>query len=438
MLSSPFTPPILCCIFLTAVVAHADPPVPGGLLDPKSAVQAWNAIRISTGNVERLLLEKRLDEIAVQISFSSPSLRALERFAPSPEAAAQVKNEAARALMTVVSLAQFSIQKNQSGAEESFKVLREQLKNAARHFDPKTVAADVYFCPMHPDGMSEKSGDTCPKCSVTLVPRRVPYSYIYMKPGEPTIRMTAEANGPMVAGKRAEVTVRLTRPVSGTASAPPPERTGGGVEPVGLRDLMVMHTQPIHLLIEEPGLTDYHHEHPVPTATRGEYKFSFTPAKSSPYRVWADMVPVGTGIQEMPFVDLPSEGRPQSLVDRTESLSTTVEGLTFALSIGGPLVANQTCRLGISVSDSDGKPVTRLEPLMSAFAHLVGFYDDFNTVIHLHPLGGDILNPELRGGPSLSFKAFPPKAGFVRLYCRVSVDGKILFAPFNVNVQAQR
>lgn len=428
-----------CCVSMAAVLGRADPPVPGNLLKPESAVQAWDAIRISTDNVERLLAEKRLDEIPVQISFSSPALRALDRFVTSAEACAQVKEVAVGALATVVSLARFSIQKNQSGAEESFKTLKGLLKNLAGHFDPNTVAARVYFCPMHPDFISEKVGDACPKCAMTLVSRRVPYSFIYMKPGEPTIRMTAEADGPIVAGRRTEVTVRLTRPGGGSAGSPPlpPWMCGGGVGPVGPKDLMVLHTQPVHLLLEEPGLLDYHHEHPAPTGAPGEYKFSFTPTKSSPYRIWADIVPMATGIQEMPFVDLPSGGNPASIADKTDSLTSTVGGLTFVLSSSGPLVANQTCRLGISISDGDGKPVARVEPLMNAFAHLVGFYDDFTTVIHLHPLGGDILNPELRGGPSLGFKIFPPKPGFVRLYCQVSVDGRMLFASFNANVQPQ-
>ena len=203
-----------------------------------------------------------------------------------------------------------------------------------------------------------------------------------------------------------------------------------------------MHTQPVHLLIEESGLGDYHHEHPVPTGTPGEYKFSFTPKKSTSYRVWADIVPMATGIQELPFVDLPSEGGPGgSVTDKSNSFTSTVDGFTFALTLAngsaGPLPANRTSRLVISIKDRDGKPVTRLEPVMNAFAHLVGFYDDFQTVVHLHPMGGDILNPDFRGGPALGFQFFPPKPGFIRLYCQVSIDGKMLFAPFSVNVLPQ-
>ena len=82
----------------------------------------------------------------------------------------------------------------------------------------------------------------------------------------------------------------------------------------------------------------------------------------------------------------------------------------------------------------NNQPLTRLEPVMAAFAHLVGFYDDGRTVVHLHPAGGEITNPGLRGGPTLDFKFYPPKSGFLRLYAQVQVDGQAVFASFNLNV----
>jgi hypothetical protein len=54
--------------------------------------------------------------------------------------------------------------------------------------------------------------------------------------------------------------------------------------------------------------------------------------------------------------------------------------------------------------------------------------------VHIHPEGGDILRDDLRGGPMMSFKFYPPRAGFLRLFCQVVVNGKTIFAPFNVNV----
>ncbi len=50
-------------------------------------------------------------------------------------------------------------------------------------------------------------------------------------------------------------------------------------EPVSPSDLIETHTKKIHLLMVDSSLTDYHHEHPVPTRNPGEYSFSFTPGK---------------------------------------------------------------------------------------------------------------------------------------------------------------
>ena len=302
--------------------------------------------------------------------------------------------------------------------------LRNTLDTMARHFDPKVVVADIFSCPMHPDFISENPKTPCAKCGMGLLARRIPYSFIYTKPGEPSVRMTATTSAPVEAGKKIEVKVRMEK---------------ADRSPVLHADLIEMHTQPIHLLIEEPGLSDYHHEHPVPTKTSGEYAFSFTPAKTSPYRIWADIVPSATGVQELPFVDLPSVGKAGSIANTKNRFISSAGRYQFTLSFPSgnhlPTKAGQARHMGIAVTDLDGKPVTTLEPVMNAFAHLVGFYDDYQTVVHLHPTGGDVPSPELRGGPSLGFILFAPRAGFVRLYCQVSIDGKMLFAPFNVNVE---
>jgi hypothetical protein len=83
----------------------------------------------------------------------------------------------------------------------------------------------------------------------------------------------------------------------------------------------------------------------------------------------------------------------------------------------------------LAVTDASGQPVTRLEPFMQAFAHLTGFYDDGTTVLRLHPVGGDILREDLRGGPWLAFRIYPPKTGFIRFFCQVRVDGRLVTAP---------
>lgn len=406
-------------------VLRADPVVPGNLLDPKNAAEAWNTIRLATDNVDRLIKEKRLTEIPVQIAFCSPSLRALNRFVDSAGNVLKVDGLTKKAQAWVVETARAGTDNSLPATTEAFEKLRQLLQETAACFDEKTVKADIWFCPMHPTFVAAKADAACDRCGMTsLVKRRIPYSFIYMKPGEPSVHLSATASGLVEAGKKLEVKVRLTR---------------GNGAPVLRDDLMVMHTQPIHLLIEDPSLGDYHHEHPVPTDKPGEYAFSFTPKLSSPYRIWADIVPVETGMQEMPFTDLPSNGLPGPVKDKASSFSSTAGGLTFDIKLVGgnhiPPRAGQVSTLNITLSRPDGTPVTSLEPVMNAFAHLVGFYGDFSTVVHVHPGGGDVLTTEARGGPALSFNVFPPKPGFIRFYCQVSVNGEMLFAPFNMNVQ---
>lgn len=402
---------------------RADVAVPANILNPDSAPEAWNVIRLATKNVDQLLEEKRLAEVPVQISFCSPALRALARFPESVEAVAQVEAKTARALTSVNALARAAQENNPVGAQAALASLRAVLDEIARHFDPKIVTADIFSCPLHSDFVSANAKAPCGKCGRILFPRRIPYSFIYTKPGEPTMRMTATASGPVEAGKKIDVKMRL-------------EKTDKS--PVRSSDLLLMHTEFIHLLIENPSLGDYHLVHPKATDTPGEYIFSFTPKKTAPYRIWADIVPLATGVQELPFVDLPSKGKAEPVSDTGNRFVSSAGGYQFELLLVGgnhlPAKAGQVRRLNVTVTKPDGPPVTSLEPVMNAFSHLVGFYGDYQTVVHLHPTGGDILNQELRGGPSLSFMFFPPKPGFIRLHCLVMIDGQRLFAPFNLNV----
>ena len=394
------------------------------MLHPASAAEAWNVVRLSTDNTERLLRENRLTEIPDQISLCSPALRALVRFAPLPDAQKTVAAGAIRASVTLTSLAQGAVAGDRPFTTQTLAAFRLNLRDLAASFDPGTVAADIFVCPMHPDVASADPAARCAKCGMTLLPRRIPYSFVFTAPGEPTLRLTAATADPLAAGQPARVTIRLTH---------------ADGSPVLLPELLVVHTQPIHLLVVDGALGDYHHEHPLPTGTPGEYAFTFTPATPGPYRLFADLVAAATGVQEYPRTDL-SASSPFTvrIPDKSSTETATVDGLTFHLAWGTPDAAppraNQAQSLRVTVTGADDRPFTSLEPVMAAFAHLVGFYDDGGTVVHLHPQGPEADDPALRGGPALDFKFYPPKPGFLRLYCQVQAHGKQVFAPFNVTV----
>jgi hypothetical protein len=199
-------------------------------------------------------------------------------------------------------------------------------------------------------------------------------------------------------------------------------------------DLREVHTQKIHLLIVDPSLEDYQHEHPEPYLSPGMYGFAFTPQTSHDYRVWVDITPVG-GSQQFAMLDLQgTENCTTPCIEKKMNNEVVVDGYRFALKLP-PLRVGEAAMGTVTVADKDGKPVTALEPVLGAFAHIVGFYDDNVTVAHMHPMGAEPKDANDRGGPVLTFHAEPSRAGYLKLFAQVKIDGKTIFAPFGVEVQ---
>ncbi len=410
---------LLLALFVRFSFAH--PPIADSVLHPKTPAEAWNILWLAMENTEQLLKEHRLGEIADQISLCNPALRVLA-VGSGIDASAHLAEKTVRATLTVTSIAQAAQAGDEKTTIEAFANLRKALEEISTSFDPAITKADIFFCPMHPECLSTDSRVHCPKCGMSLARRRIPYSFIYVPPGAPSLRLSTVAPVHLVAGQPSTVTLHLAQQ-DGT--------------PVAAAELLVVHTQPIHLLIIDPALNDYHHEHPAPGPNPGDYTFTFTPATGASYRVFADVVPAASGMQEYPRIDLPGENQVTAsfpLVDQFEALAG---GFHFQLTSDqrGPLVAGKTCHLRVSVLDAEQHPVRGLEPVMNAFAHLVGFYSDEATVVHIHPVGPEIQNPAVRGGPELDFLFYPPKAGFLRLFCQVQIAGKMIFAPFDLHVQ---
>ncbi|MBS0660627.1 MAG: hypothetical protein JSR82_20595 [Verrucomicrobia bacterium] len=410
---------LLLCSLLWLKVARADVPVPDRVLNPQTAPEAWNVIQQVTANLEKLAAEHRLAEIPVQASLASPSFRWLGQ-QPGGAPAAQLV-AGANALRT---LAQAARAGDAEATREGLQNLRQILAGLASRVPAGEFKAEIFHCPMHPEFASAAASTPCDQCGMDLVARRIPYSFLFMKPGQSVVSLTAVAPR-LQAGRKTEVRVRLSH------------RDGS---PVTVTDLQITHTQPIHLLIVDPSLTDYHHEHPEPTATPGEYVFSFTPAKAGPYRIFADLLPVSTSVQEYAVTDLPGEGSGSALQGaRPSTFEAKVDDLHFALEFdggnGAPLVAGRVHGLRVSVKDGQGQPMRALEPVMNAFAHMVGFHADYQTVVHLHPLGGEVQDASARGGPVMSFRLLGPKSGYLRLYCQVQVAGRNVFAPFDLNIE---
>ncbi|MFC7781483.1 hypothetical protein [Legionella taurinensis] len=212
------------------------------------------------------------------------------------------------------------------------------------------------------------------------------------------------------------------------------EKTG---KPVLLSDLKTVHTRRIHLLIIDQDLDDYSHVHSRPTKEPGVYQFRWQPQNTrGNYNVWADITLKQGDQHAYLLAPLMRNSEKPAVINRKPVAESTVGGFHFALSFDPPQVhAGQAAMGKVVVTDNQGKPVTSLEPVMGAFAHLVGFDDDFKTVIHIHPMGKEPTNPSDRGGPELEFHLEAEKAGFIKLFAQVKINGRELYVPFGIKVE---
>ncbi|MGV3661148.1 MAG: hypothetical protein ACO1TE_13260 [Prosthecobacter sp.] len=399
---------------------RADLPVPPQVLEPQTAAEAWNVIRLATANVTRLLKEQRLDEVPQQVALCSGALRTLARSAPGLEQRPLIDAQTTLAFRCVNDTAQAGMARLQQSCDAAFARLQTALTALGPAFAAADVSAEIYACPQHPEMVTAQENAQCRFCKGALRIRRIPYTDLYAVPEVAQTRLALEGTPAL-------------RPAAPTAFTAQLQKADGTAFPTDA--LIPFHGAPVRLLLVDQTLTDFHLLTPDPAGAA-----AFTPKVPGPYRVWAEVLPAHTAIPEHPSADMGGEFKAmdRSRHDFIESLSATADGLHFQLTFtgrnGGFPPARQVSVMRLHVTDDAGQSVTRLEPLMNAFAHLTGIYDDGKTLLRLHPVGGDILREDLRGGPVLSFKIYPPRTGFLRLFCQVRVDGRIITAPLGVQI----
>jgi hypothetical protein len=210
-------------------------------------------------------------------------------------------------------------------------------------------------------------------------------------------------------------------------------RTAGG-KPIGPADLLVAHTQKLHLLIVDPTLTDYQHIHPVPGRRAGDWEFDFTPERPGAYRVFADFTPVATARGLYAAVDLNVPGEVANVI-RSVNTTAQANNLNFELVLPGRFRAGISADLGLRIESAgaEKQPVS-LEPVMGAFAHVVAFDEQRSGFAHLHPQQVDLSQPPDAVHPVLNFKVLIPKAGRYVIWAQVKLSGEEVFVPFSVDV----
>lgn len=162
-----------------------------------------------------------------------------------------------------------------------------------------------------------------------------------------------------------------------------------------------------------------------------------TPALPGIYRVWADLKPLRTHVQQFSIADIHASTHAGQLEpDEPENRHAELSGYTFDLSFAKPAVqAKDTIAATLRVTDPSGRLCDKLEVVMGAFGHIVGFGNDFSTVLHMHPVGQLPTSADSLGGPDLPFYFRSARPGLVRLFGQVKIGGKDLFPRFVIKVQ---
>ncbi len=229
------------------------------------------------------------------------------------------------------------------------------------------------------------------------------------------------ANPHAVAGEVVNATTKLT--------------TSTGKK-IGPEDVLVTHTQKLHLLIFDPALRDYQHVHPVPGLHPGEWTFSFTPHSAGTYRIFADFTPIATARGLYSNVDLevaPKPGETIPPIAPPEHVGQTrieQDGIAYTLtSPDFPLKVRTIENFHFAAARIDGRPA-RFEPVMDAYAHLVAVDQERSGFAHLHPNQLVEIGQGQAATSALDFKVSIPHAGRYVIWAQVRVDGQDRYIPF--------
>ena len=200
-------------------------------------------------------------------------------------------------------------------------------------------------------------------------------------------------------------------------------------------DLAVTHTEKLHLLVVDQSLRDYHHLHPKPTDEPGVYTVTFTPKTGNGYTAWADFTTARDGQAHRVASIIPPALKRN--VPATVAMSDHAEkdGLQCDWESNAPLQKGKETLVHIDVKDEAGNPVKDLEPIMGAYAHLVGFSADGKTLIHSHPVGQEPSSSDDRGGSRLSFHIAPETEGNIQFYLQLKRGGQEVMVPFGQRIR---
>jgi hypothetical protein len=201
---------------------------------------------------------------------------------------------------------------------------------------------------------------------------------------------------------------------------------GADGKPLSAADISPSHGAPVHLVLVDGALEDFHHLHPVESAP-GQWSLSFTPRNPGPYRVYAEAKPLAAKASAVAITAIPRAGAPK--VSAAPAPATaTVDGVTYALAWSSAPVAGHDSRFEVLVTASEAP---RVEPLLGAAAHVFVLPHAGDGFAHAHAV------PRAEGNGTVISGEVPPLAeGAYRMFVHAKVNGREVIVPFDVTVAA--
>ncbi len=203
---------------------------------------------------------------------------------------------------------------------------------------------------------------------------------------------------------------------------------------IAYEDIVVSHTERIHLMAVDHSLTDYQHLHPWPAGGPGHFQFEMTPAKTGTYRVYLDFISLLSQRRVLAKTefDVAGPAEPVRLQKRT---TVTMEDYTFQLKAPGQgsFPVGEESELELLVLPKEGSDAVDFGLVMGAYAHLVVFDEAGTGFAHLHPKNPFITEQD-PGNPDLRFSFFPADPGKYRLWAQLMLEGQERFVPFDLEV----
>jgi hypothetical protein len=195
-----------------------------------------------------------------------------------------------------------------------------------------------------------------------------------------------------------------------------------------VKDFVTVHEKKVHLIIVRDGLDEFAHLHPDIDAA-GTMTTTYTFPTGGTYRLFADYQQVGREpVTARAEVAVSGEARPAPALRPDVPGQVSGDGLTAEAAIEGA-AAGREATIRFTLTDSNGRAVTDLQPYIGAMGHLVVVSGDSRQYVHAHPVEGKADRPNV-----VSFRTRFPQAGLYKGWGQFRWKDTVRVVPFVVQV----